>query len=81
MKLEGTIYCEAPGCPHHAHVGADTMAAERLPVGFLRVVAYTNGRDDELAFCCIDCVMKWAAQFEPPTVIPWDDIREGDEDE
>jgi hypothetical protein len=70
VKLEGTIHCEGPECDVHQHVGPDTMEAERLPVGWLRVTEYGGSNDREYAFCGSDCVMKWAAGFEPPIVIP-----------
>ena len=69
MKLEGRIYCEGPDCETSAHLGCDTMEAGRLIPGFLRVVEY-GSRDREMAFCCWDCLMKYAARFEPPTIIP-----------
>lgn len=70
MKLEGTIYCEAPDCECHSHVGTDTMEADRLPVGWVRLTEYGSGNGDHAyAFCGTDCVMKWAATFEPPIFI------------
>lgn len=75
MKLEGTIHCEAKDCERHAHVGADTVAAGRLPCGFVRVTWYGSGNGDgEYAFCGTDCLMKWAADFPAATEIPWDGL-------
>lgn len=71
MKLEGTIHCEGPDCESHAHVGADTMEAERLPIGFVKLIWYGgNGRDSLHGFCSMDCAMKFAAKFDPPEIIP-----------
>ena len=71
MKLEGTIHCEGPDCEVHQHVGPDTMEAERLPVGWLRVTDYGSGnKDEQVAVCGWDCLMKLSATVEPPVVIP-----------
>jgi len=49
------------------------MAAGRLPgSGWVKTVEYGSGESVE-AFCSWDCVLKYAATFEPPTV------GEGDE--
>lgn len=70
MKLEGVIHCEAD-CENHAHVGPDTMAADRLPVGWLRVTEFGGSTDPQEAFCGWECLLKHAATYEPPTIIPW----------
>lgn len=72
MKLEGTIHCEGPGCEIHAHVGADTMEAGRLPVGFVKLIEYQGSRDHEMAFCGADCAMKKLAELPPPEMIHLD---------
>jgi len=64
VKLEGTIHCEGPDCHGSTHVSVDAMAQGRLP-HFLKLIEYGNA-DHEMAFCCIDCCMKWCARFEPP---------------
>lgn len=70
MKLEGMIWCSGPGCEAHQHVGADTMEAERLPVGWLKVIEYGNGHTDPAcAYCGWDCLLKAAGEVPPPIVV------------
>lgn len=77
MILEGTIHCSAPECKTSQHVGANTMAAGRLPgSGWVKTVEYGSGETVE-AFCSWDCVLKYAATFEPPTIIPFGEGDEG----
>ena len=48
MNLEGTIHCDGPDCEIHSHVGADTMRAGRLPVGFVKLIEYgSNGEQGD----------------------------------
>ena len=71
MRLEGTIHCEGPDCELHAHVGADTMEADRLPLGFVKVIEYCgNGFDHVMAFCSSDCALKKLAEQPPTETIP-----------
>lgn len=72
MKLEGVIHCEGPGCEHHSHVGIPSMQADRLPPGWIKVVEMGDQEPTTFGFCCWNCVLKFAAEFEPPTIIPWD---------
>ena len=72
MKLEGVIHCEGPDCEVHQHVGAPNMNARRLPAGWLRVIEYGDAGQHESAYHNWDCLMKRAAQIEPPEVIPWE---------
>lgn len=70
MKLEGTVYCEGPDCRINAHVGPDTMENDRLPVGWVRVQEFGSGNGDpRAAFCGWNCVLRAAAQIEPPTIL------------
>lgn len=66
MQLEGTVYCEGPDCEVHQHVGPDTMEADRLPVGWVRVTEFGGSSDPQTAYCSWDCLMKAAAQIPPP---------------
>lgn len=67
MILEGTIYCEAEECDARSHVGADTMRANRLPVGWVKVIDYgSNGDEDPRAFCNANCLLKFLGKFPPP---------------
>ena len=67
MKIEGTVYCEGPDCECSAHVGSDTMEADRLPIGFVMLRWFGgNGSVVERAFCEPNCALKWlAANTEP----------------
>jgi len=80
VKLEGVIHCEGPDCEHHQHVGCASMALGRLPAGWLQVHEYGDQDPVTLAFCGWDCLMKRAAQVEPPTVIPWQQALGTDEE-
>ncbi len=71
MKLEGVIHCEAAECDCWERVGVASMAALRLPPGWIKVSEYGDQDPVTLSFCGWDCVMKRAAQVEPPVVIPW----------
>lgn len=71
MNLEGTIHCDGPDCETHAHVNVNAMAAGRLCIHFVKLTEYGDAKDHEWAFCGYDCLMKWAAQFPPPEIIPW----------
>lgn len=67
MILEGTIHCEAPECEIHQHVGADTMAAKRLPAGWVQLLEFgSNGNEQPVAFCGLNCALKWLGRFPPP---------------
>lgn len=81
MRLEGVIHCDGPDCQHHQHVGVNTMAAKRLPAGWLTVVEHGDSTDHTEAFCNWDCLMKRAAKIEPPTVIPWQQALGTDEED
>ncbi len=71
MKLEGVIHCEGPECDVHQHVGIPTMKLGRLPAGWVQVVEMGDQEPVTFAFHNWNCVLKRAAQIEPPTVIPW----------
>lgn len=73
MKLEGVIYCEGPGCEHHQHVGVASMALDRLPAGWIKVVEMGDQDPHTLAFCGWDCLLKRAAEMPPPILIGWDE--------
>lgn len=72
MILEGHVYCEGPDCEHHAHIGAASMKAGRLPSGWIKAREYAESEDYTSAFCGYDCLMKWAAKVPPSEVIPFD---------
>jgi hypothetical protein len=65
--LEGTIYCEAEDCKHQAHVGSDTMRADRLPSGWIKIIDYgSNGTEVPQAFCNANCLLKTLGKLPPP---------------
>ena len=74
MAIEGVVHCDGSDCEVHAHMGADTVEAERLPLGFVKVSYYLgNGQTDEEQFCSNDCAMKKMAELPPMERIEWGD--------
>lgn len=59
MSIERTFYCDEKDCNTHAIMLAQHSC-------FLTV----TGDGGSWHFCCWDCLMKYAAQFEPPEIIP-----------
>jgi hypothetical protein len=55
--IERILHCDAKDC--------DTHGSDAYP-HWLTV----SGDGEPLHFCAWDCLMKYAAQFDPPTVIP-----------
>ena len=64
MATERVYHCDGPGCETHAK----TAAKGRAAMGFLTV----SGDGPPNHFCGWDCVMKFAAQFDPPEIIHLD---------
>ena len=56
------------------------MNTGRLPVGWVRVVEYGDTGPSDTGYCGWDCLLKRAALFEPPTIIPWQDALGMDEE-
>lgn len=66
MSIERTFYCDGPECERHV-VTADTR-----PPTFLTVAE----DDQESHFCSWDCVLRFAAEKPPETVIPTEDLAD-----
>jgi hypothetical protein len=62
MSIERTYHCDGPECERHA-----STAAQRMPVGFLRV---SSSDEPTRYFCGWDCLLRFAATIEPEEVIP-----------
>ncbi len=63
--IERIFHCDWKGCDAHVH----TIAAKPESPGWFTVTE--TGQDTKpLHFCTWDCILKYAAQFEPPTIIP-----------
>jgi hypothetical protein len=67
--LEGIVYCEGPECHVHARVGADTMAAGRLPLGWMAVMEYGGSTDSVFAALGLYWLMSWAVPGPPAGVV------------
>lgn len=71
-------HCDGPECDHHTHA----IPQPNPPHGWYILDAGTGSQNAPARvgeFCSLDCVMKYAAQFDPPTVIYMDD-RDADGD-
>lgn len=62
MAIERTYHCDGPGCDCHA----TTAESSRMAMGFLKI----TGDGPVKHFCSWDCVLKFAAKFEPTEIIP-----------
>ncbi len=62
MAIERTYHCDGPECECHAK----TAETSRMAAGFLKV----TGDGEPLHFCSWDCVLRFAAKFEPTEIIP-----------
>jgi hypothetical protein len=63
--IERVYHCDWKDC--YGHVS--TIMAKPEHPGFLTVTETGSGTRP-LHFCTWDCLLKYAAQFEPPTIIP-----------
>ena len=69
MRLEGVIHCDGPDCECHQHVGVPSMAASRLPAGWIKVIEMGDQDPATFAFCGWDCVLRRAGRMDPEEVI------------
>lgn len=68
MSVERTFGCDGPGCLCNV-----TTQAERPPtfVTVFEEPGHPHERRHEHHFCSWDCVLKYAATFEPGETIPF----------
>lgn len=68
MAVERTFHCDGPDCERHVRT------RQAAPPLFLTV---TRDVDPDLHFCGWDCVLRYAGQIEPETVIYPEERNDG----
>lgn len=68
MAVDRVLHCDGPDCNNRVQT-ADPPPY--IPIGWIEVRQGLHAGPITREFCDWECVMKYAATFPPPEIIPW----------